>query len=544
MKKTNNINDFDHSCCRQKKAIIKIHDSSQIEARFNFSRCFFHQETKQKKNYNKYNIFIYFFLPKQMEINSSTYKKTQFYEDIRPLVRFREDNLCDHNFRRQNLDTLIKNFHEIRNSFYESKLNISDFFSNIEKFKIFVFKYSSLIKKHIKLNSRELSLFQKSDDRAVDLCKLNKQCQEIQDFLTKVFFLYEELGSLKVDSKNEFSEMLKKEVTIACEFIFYNLRNMIAHLNSCFFNKANYESIAQLKRYCISKTDTLFFISSDKGYYWIIDSSNSLEKDGYLIRYGELKKHVSQVLYLDVANKKPIEYRKQISYMMAAAFAATWAFVANILLIFLFRDNNFDSTQTTDSLLSFGGFTVLLFFVISYVLKDRIKDLGKDKILRKVGSNIPDHRKTIFYKKSDDNKKNLGSYKEYVKFINDRSFLPNEFENFRSNSFSFSNSSTILLYKKSVSLINRFPIFDKYFHAIHDITRFSVRRFLPKLGDPSDGFLSVERSGATKWINLPKLYYIDVVVKCELADSIEKFELSFKRIFINKNGIVSIEERD
>ena len=72
--------------------------------------------------------------------------------------------------------------------------------------------------------------------------------------------------------------------------------------------------------------------------------------------------------------------KRQIAYMTAAGFAAIWALVANLLIWHKLKFEGYRSFfDYSDGFLGFSSSILVLAFICAYILKDRIKDLGRDK---------------------------------------------------------------------------------------------------------------------------------------------------------------------
>jgi hypothetical protein len=102
-----------------------------------------------------------------------------------------------------------------------------------------------------------------------------------------------------------------------------------------------------------------------------LDPASGLNREYFLYRRSLLKKAVHQALWVRTRRRQVDSYLRNAAGMVAAGMAATWALIA----------------QVPSQLLSLSPVTQALMFVlpvIGYVLKDRIKELTREWMIRRM----------------------------------------------------------------------------------------------------------------------------------------------------------------
>lgn len=190
----------------------------------------------------------------------------------------------------------------------------------------------------------------------------------------------------------------------------------------------------------------------------------------------------------------------------------------------------------------FGNFTVPLFaaLVVSYMLKDRIKELMRYYFAHRLGPKYFDNKINISVKD-----RTIGWSKEGVDFISDNK-VPQDVMKLRSRSPLLEaenriNDEKILLYRKRVR-INRDKLEkgSKYIiSGINDIMRIYINSFTQKMDNPSIPLFTLDNSNSVNIIKGNKVYFINIVMQFQYEDQIDYKRF---RISCNRSGIFKIEE--
>jgi hypothetical protein len=249
-----------------------------------------------------------------------------------------------------------------------------------------------------------------------------------------------------------------------------------------------------------------------------------------------LKKAVHGALYLDVRASGGDAFLRNAVGAVGASLAAIWALAA----------------QAPIAVMSLSGGTkavVFLAAVLAYVLKDRIKALTNELLLRRLRKY--DHashltaeslaamglgmlrirvREAMSFKKSDE--------------------LPPEVRDLRLSRRTVRQAEAateeVIHYRKELVVGRRAG--EEHIpegFRVRDILRLNVRHFLVRLDDPLDevAFLDRER-GTFKTAQVPKVYHVNIVVRSERASASGHDEVRYDRLrlVLDKNGIVRVED--
>ena len=201
-----------------------------------------------------------------------------------------------------------------------------------------------------------------------------------------------------------------------------------------------------------------FFIRKSqrsKPYFVLKTDSSRKEKENHAIRLAYLKKMWS-VLYLQIKDKASFFQKRQIAYMTAAGFAAIWALVANLLIWHKLKFEGYRSFfDYSDGFLGFSSSILVLAFICAYILKDRIKDLGRDKFQGGLFNYFPDSTEQISYQNKYSKKKAaIGTIYESQQHIDQSKSIPDEIRHFRASKLKrrFFEHEDIIRYHKKIHL--------------------------------------------------------------------------------------------
>lgn len=259
--------------------------------------------------------------------------------------------------------------------------------------------------------------------------------------------------------------------------------------------------------------------------YGAVDPKEPEGNRELVFRYGMLKKYVESDLYIRLNKKRDGFAIEQVYYSIAAGLAMIFA-----------------TGVAWFAQLKYGNITGPLFvvLVVSYMLKDRIKDLMRYYFAHKLGNKFFDNKAEI---KIHD--RAVGEIKEGVDFIGDHQ-TPKEVLDVRSRSSLVEAENRIfeekiLLYRKRVVLDSKSLNGDSTYHlnGINEILRFHTHRFTQKMDNPEVPVNTLDAEGRVQSVRVQKIYYLNLVMQlCEGLD------VSYKRfrIVMTRNGILNVEE--
>lgn len=540
------------------KSAVSVHDRTQFETIFDFTLQPKNMPKQDWEGIHSYEVDTFLFFPQQMRISPETYAKNLFFEDIRPTVRLQEPKFGFKVFigdadEKNGEKSPIRRIRNFVSGYCSGSIRHSQAIA-IDDARIFGCSYVSYLNSRVerlikKVNKAKLSSVESKE------ASYRKLSTQISVVLQRSWDLTREWRSMLGDLQSVPEDVLcdlKLEVALVDEYCTYFFRGILAKLmlmleslpeSPC---KARYFDSVLRKIKIMVRFDRWY--SSRRGYKWANHKNLDIENEKYLYRFSVLKKRIWSVLYLSVRTKPLFSVQRQLGPMIAAGFAAFWAFVANIIIWNYLYFSGFKGFSTNQAV-GIGGFLVLSAFVLAYILKDRIKEIGREKFKRGFFWRIPDTSEKIFYENSNNEKFDIGHIQEYTQFIGERGDLPliiqeklssyEQFEGQKSN-------DTIIRYRKKIQLnANALKKQDRPIYGVHDVFRFNIRNLLSRLDDPTKSFLSISKMGEVERLDLPRVYHLDMVIRYSrqnLKGQMEHIAYDLRRLVINKDGLLRVEK--
>lgn len=257
-----------------------------------------------------------------------------------------------------------------------------------------------------------------------------------------------------------------------------------------------------------------------------IEPGDSGNNSNFVYRHGILKKYAEGQLFLRVPKTRDGFIAEQAYYSVAAGLAMLFATV----VAWAFQRY-------------FGNLTWPLFIalIISYMMKDRIKELMRFYFSHKVGSKYFDNKAEIRHRD-----KKIGYLKEGMDFI-PMNKVPQAVLELRARdpiieSERLVGGEKVILYRKLVH-IDREALgkLSSYKHeGINDIIRLQIESFLHKTDNPTVNIGYLGEDGNI--INVPcaKVYYLNFVFQYDYSGKTEDYRRF--RVTINRDGIKDISE--
>ena len=261
-----------------------------------------------------------------------------------------------------------------------------------------------------------------------------------------------------------------------------------------------------------------------RGYLSIPDEKK--DNETLVFRRSVLKKYMSTVLFLDAKTKKGGVIMEQTLFGLAAGlamlFATTVAFISQSI---------------------YGNLTLPFFvaLVVSYIFKDRLKELLRFYISRKMTQFIFDYKTKIY------NVAGLvvGICRESFEFVRRQKLAP-EIRKIRDRDHitEIENGwvgEQVFLYRKRIHLRPDWKgsIFSEYdIDGINDIMRFNIQDFLRKMDDPNKELFVMNDEGYHR-IKGSRVYHLNLIVKLT-GDRNQSY--TRYRVILNRKGIKRIEK--
>ncbi|MBK8953206.1 MAG: hypothetical protein IPM85_14015 [Chitinophagaceae bacterium] len=178
--------------------------------------------------------------------------------------------------------------------------------------------------------------------------------------------------------------------------------------------------------------------------------------------------------------------------------------------------------------------------VVSYMLKDRIKDFARYYFAHKMNSRYFDHKISMSI-----NERNIGWAKESMDFIADKK-VPAEITKTRARTAFIeannpANNEKVLLYRTHM-FINREELdatSDYSISGVNSIIRFNIMRLMKNMDNAEFPLFCPDEQEDFRVIYGEKLYYINLILQ-KVSD--EQKDMERYRITISRKGIQKIEK--
>ncbi|ALU27122.1 hypothetical protein HX045_06020 [Myroides odoratimimus] len=485
-----------------------IHDAYSIEVKVGF-------KTKKIGQTAEFDINTWFFIPNSLDINASTYTKDQFYSDVKSKVRF----ITPIYLLKEIVDNgavPLNNLRSALNDVLQSEEDSSELLMEYEfQLKMFMAIFRSAIRNHL----TEIKKCYQTDD-------LEVRCLEFASAVENISIQFRGLRELLVGVE-EGSET-RNYYDFADEYLSYAIVHQVFGFLELLEGE-QYNLSEKVRQHLIG------LITREKEYmkihnYLDIKKGDRENNQKVVYRHTMLDKYIESDLAL-ISNKRKDEdgvIAQQIYYSLAAGLSMIFA----TIIAFSFQQK-------------YGNFTMPLFvaLVISYMLKDRIKELMRYYFIGKLGGKYFDNKTNISVK---DQK--IGWIKESVDFIAEEK-VPEEVLNLRDRSALLEienkiHNEKIMLYRKKVHLDNKKVIKESTyaFDGINDIIHFNLTRLTQRMNNPYVTVYTLDQNdliGEPERILADKIYYLNFIAQIKYENIVDYKRF---RIVCKRTGIEAIEE--
>jgi hypothetical protein len=475
---------------------IKIHDKKQFEIKL-------HYALNGKKRKGEYFVETYFFVPHTLGINHHSFHKKNFYDSVKNYIRLATPEFTLAELIHSENSPLRKLFQLLE----EGKgLNEEDLGQEFEhRLKLFCATMAGTVGKEA------TAIYQQKKGEG-----FRKDIIRFFNYVEELLESYRRVEAQLFERKDE-----KLIFSFGDEYLSLLVeKHLLRILN---FYEKNFEKNIQIREIILDFLKKEIKRREERGYRSIVREDSSNEE--MLFRFSALKKYFSSVLSLDADVEREGTILEHVLFGIAAGIAMIFATAA------AFWGKS-----------AFGTYTMPFFIllVISYMFKDRIKELMREILKKSVFKYLFDYK----YKLYVEEKHKVGIIRESFDFVQQRQLLKNvwklrqvgktpEFD----NKF---QKEKIILYRKKINLKSRF--FKKHneegFYGLSDIFRFDVTRFLSKMDDPSKPLFALTKDGY-KLIYGKRVYHVNLILRIVRNKSNE--ELKRFRLILTREGIDRIE---
>lgn len=479
---------------------VRKHDDYSVEFKIGFIT------DNKLKDINEFRINTWMFIPNGLDINRDTYDKKQFYRDTKTNLR-----LITPVYTLK--DILLEN----RGPFPRLQKAIDKLISEptpetVESYTYQIKMLMCIVKSA--LRNEVLSIKRESDDKAV-LVQVEQFVEGIRAIATR-YRNYEARLTPSLIGKKQYEYF-----AFGDDF----LGNIIEQHSFMLLRSLKKRGLYDLvKKILLDLINEEFEYKKKKGFL-VVSKGNRTHNSLVITQRNILKKFVESDLFLQIVKKPDGAFIRQFYYSIAAGIAMIFATIIS-----------FFATQ------KYGNFTTDLFIilVVSYMMKDRIKELARFYFSSKLSRKYFDNKSKLSIRHQE-----IGWIKEAFDFVSEEK-MPEEVLNLRNRTPLVEAENQvyderIILYRKLVNL-SREDI-EKYkeyrLSGINDITRFNLFHFMQKMDDPTIPIYLPDEETGYEELEGDKVYPLYYILQCESEDNTyyKKF-----RILFNRNGISDIKE--
>ena len=264
-----------------------------------------------------------------------------------------------------------------------------------------------------------------------------------------------------------------------------------------------------------------------KEAYPSLPSANMRESqlEEYIYREKMLKKYASEVLFFDVKRKDSSKRAEHILYALAAGLAMVLA-----TSIAFFGQTRYGSLTTS----------LFVLLVIGYMVKDRVKDLFRDVLRRRVGRYMSDRKTRIYDRRK---RKRLATVAERANFLSERQ-LPDSIRSLRNRGYferalSDQEEERVLLYSKSIRLDERnIRNIHNRINGVAEINVIDLRPFMKHLTAQYGLVPRVPQKQRVELKRVKRIYHLNLIVAYHSPEG----EMAGRfRLIVDAGGIKRIE---
>lgn len=479
----------------------KKHDNFSVEFKFGFN-C------KDVGKRDNFSVNTWIFVPNSLDINPEVYGKNQFYRDIKSNVRLitpvyllrdiaKESSLPFKSLKRA-LENVVNTNDTRLQEAYEYHLKM----------------YAAIFKSAV----REQILYLK------EVNTLDTDRYLTDDYVADVKEILRNFRSLFVIiNVPTVSEKLRSHFRLCDEFISHVVSYQTLRLIKDIDCRPASEGLKKVREKLVTLVQKEKDYKTSRSYGVLNDDP---EHNRQLVYHrGIMKKYIESDLYIRLHKKKDGVAVQQIYYSIAAGVAMIFATAVGWY-----------------SQLKYGNITWPLFvvLVISYMLKDRIKELMRYYFAHKLDDKYYDKKANITI-----GDKNVGVIKEGFDFISEEK-APAEVVRMREASTPMVEETRIfeekiMLYRKHVMIDDaklkeegEYPV-----NGINEIMRLHLTRFTQKMDNAKIPVDNINEDGSVSSVFVRKIYFVNIVFQFQHDGETQYHHF---RVEMSRDGVSSIEK--
>lgn len=479
----------------------KKHDNFSVEFKFGFN-C--HEDGVK----DKFSVNTWIFVPNSLDINPENYGKTQFYRDIKSNVRLitpvyllrdiAKDSSLPFVSLRQSLEVIAVNQRKDGMEDYEYHL------------KMFAAIFKSAIREQILYLCGISTL-------AEDKYQVDDFVGDVKEIVAKFRALYAIIDVPTVDEK------ARSHFRLCDEFISHVISYQTLRLIKKLDCRKDADKLKDIRSLLFGLVLSERAYKSSRGYGVITEDPVSNKQLVY--HRGLMKKYIESDLYIRLNKKKDGVAVEQIYYSIAAGIAMIFATAVGWY-----------------SQIKYGNITWPLFIalVVSYMLKDRIKELMRYYFAHRLGNKYYDKKANVSI-----GNRNVGVIKEGFDFISEAK-TPAKVVRMREGATPMIDETRIfeekiLLYRKRVTIDDsalagngEYPV-----KGINEIMRLHLNRFTHKMDNPEIPVDCCDDEARVYSILVEKMYYVNIVFQLQHDGESEYHHF---RLEMTRDGVSKVEK--
>jgi hypothetical protein len=496
----------------------EIHDRDQLELQCTHPLV---DAGEDKEASAELELFV--FIPRNVGANASNYSKDEFYGDLTAFVRL---DVPDIQLSELGLDSPRSPLASVDRAL--AALANGEPSTNAVHVAVKLFGHSFAEAVHDRVSSIEERLAHPDPgDRAELLAEVDRIGQEARAALASLRAIRRRFEPFRkaapralavLEQTDEYSSLcLDAEIAALAARARANLAlidgtGFVPRLVSCLEHHARVE--AQYR--------------NDRGF---LTSPSATTGEYFAFRRSILKKSVQQALYIDTPRLSSDKFIRNTTGMVAAGLAATWAVVAQLPM----QLRNLSSTAQT---------LVVLIPVIAYVAKDRIKELTREWLTRRLRAS--DHDRALGAESLVEAGLGTiaGRVRERMQFRQPADIDPDILAARsvgRTVRGAGLHGESVIVYQRRLTYHrpNGAPPLGAGM-AMRQILRLNLREMLSRLDEPEQESKHYD-ARARRFVvhRVPKVYHLNIAAR--LTSSAHDPVVARTRLVINKGGIVRLE---
>ena len=481
----------------------KKHDNFSVEFKFGFN-C------TDDSIRDDFSVNAWIFVPNSLDINSENYGKKQFYRDVKSNVRLITPVFLLREIAQDGslpLTSLTKALEGVVYNPTQENLDIYEY-----HLKMFAAIFKSALRDHA-AHLRSVRSLETAD-------------YLVEDYVGSASLVLRKFRDLyRIIDVPTVTDRTRRLFRLCDEFMSH-----VVELRSIRIIRS-IDSSATPETYAKAREQFMALIVREHNYklsqgYGVMRNEEVHDRD-LIYHRGMLKKFIESELYIHLDKKKDGVALEQIYYSIAAGMAMIFA-----------------TAVAWFTQVRYGNITWPLFIVlvVSYMLKDRIKDLLRYYFAHKLGNKYFDKKATVTIGKN-----RVGEIKEGFDFISE-SKTPTEVLRMREKASDVENESHIfeekvLLYRKHVTIDDvALARNDDYpMNGINEIMRLHLHRFTHKMDNPVVPIDTIDSDGVISTIEVEKIYYVNIIFQLQHDDVSEYHHF---KISMTRDGVLDIRKND